>query len=1068
MENIIDFNAYVCRQVYGNDGYKIYAMEVDEKLYPNVHKNKYGNVSITGDMPELSQDIRYKIKGIEENGKYGVSYKIISISADKPIDEKETYNFLKEILTFNQAKELYIHYPNIVEMVSDNPNLKIDLSVLKGIKEKKFKMIKDKIIENFMFVDIINEYCGMLSLNILKKMYEEYKSIETIKKKIKNDPYKTLCRLNKIGFKTADKFLLQMQENGYDFGYDLLTSKQRCLGYIKFLLDENESNGDTYIKLEALKETVFASVPECSDKLIESLKDEDLALIKETLSVANKKTYETEEYLSNFIKEMLSSKPEPFEIDIEKYRKVNGIDLSDDQLSILEILSKNKLSILCGYAGCVDCDTEYFNGVMWKKISKYEDGEKVLQYNSDGTASLVYPNNYYKRKADCLWHFKTKYGLDQCLSDSHNVYYITSKGNLYSKTFKEVRENHNQKGFTGKFITTFSRFGTGIDLTDDEIRLMVAVFADGTFVKSNCSDLRYKQCRFHIKKKRKKERLVSIIKNLGLDYKVVQSSADGYHNYYVSVPIRCKHFPKDWYNATKNQFKIIMEELLHWDSYEKIKNRYSTANKYDADFVQYVFTVLGYRATININDRVGETYKTSDKQYIRKSKEYTVSYSKRTQIGMCCDTRDDHTKTSIEEYPTLDGYEYCFNVPSEMLVLRRNNKIFITGNCGKTQTAKAIINMLEDLNMSYVLLTPTGKSAKVLAENTDRKTSTIHRGLGYKPPTWTYNKDNKLPHDVIIIDEWSMTDIFLAKHLFEAIDRENTRVLLIGDSAQLPSVSCGNVLQDMISCNKIPTVNLNKVFRYSDGGLMNVATKVRNAEEYLYDVNQKITQFGENKDYSFVQTASENTESNVLSLYKKLLEKYSTDDIMVLTAYRKGRSGTINLNNELQKIANKNYGSSNNYRVGDTIYYVGDIVIQNQNNYNAQIYNCSDYDNTTLVANGETGYIKEINLYEDYLVINFDGIDIIYQREDMQAVTLGYAITIHKSQGANSKIVVLSTPSSQQYMLNSNIIYVGITRTKEKCFHIAEADVINRVIHKKENFDRKTLLSYFLSNKSVS
>lgn len=341
-------------------------------------------------------------------------------------------------------------------------------------------------------------------------------------------------------------------------------------------------------------------------------------------------------------------------------------------------------------SGCVDCDTEFFNGSKWKRIADYTKGDKVLQYNKDGTAELVYPIAYIKNKSDYLWHFKTKYGLDQCLSDEHTVVYKSSKtgcgneGRMNKIKFKELMRRHNTfiKGFSGRFYTSFDYSGNGIDLSDDEIRLMIATFADGHFFKDKYLD-NPTYCRFHIKKDRKKERLLYLAKLTGRYSKVVTSAADGYHDIYINVPFRAKSFPKDWYNCNKHQLKVIADEVMFWDGCYEKNNRYSTTIKSDADFVQFVFSALGYRAAINTSDRSGEKYFTCGKEYVRKSVEYSVSYTKRNMVGMS----SNQNKAKINKYKTLDGFEYCFTVPSHMLVLRRNDRIFITGNCGKSTMA---------------------------------------------------------------------------------------------------------------------------------------------------------------------------------------------------------------------------------------------------------------------------------------------------------------------------------------------------------------------------------------------
>jgi exodeoxyribonuclease V alpha subunit len=321
-----------------------------------------------------------------------------------------------------------------------------------------------------------------------------------------------------------------------------------------------------------------------------------------------------------------------------------------------------------------------------------------------------------------------------------------------------------------------------------------------------------------------------------------------------------------------------------------------------------------------------------------------------------------------------------------------------------------------------------------------------------------------------------MVDVRLFKRLIDAIDFERTKLLIIGDNAQLPSVGCGNLLHDFMQTNIIPTITLTKVFRYNDGGLMRVATDCRNCKTFLdKSMKSKMTTFGANEDYKFIDLDSEAIPKNVVGLYKKLLEQgNSIEDIQVLTAKNVGDCGTIVLNNMIQKVANKNYGSEKHMKVGEVTYYKGDLILQKQNNYKAEIdmdslseeerkyYIEMDEIPTAFVANGETGIVEEINL--KHIIINFDGIRVKYYREDMNMVGLGYAMSIHKSQGSASNNIILCTPQSHTFMLNSNLIYVGLTRMRKKCYHLGTLNTVNITIKKKENLNRHTFMQEMLIN----
>lgn len=389
---------------------------------------------------------------------------------------------------------------------------------------------------------------------------------------------------------------------------------------------------------------------------------------------------------------------------------------------------------------------------------------------------------------------------------------------------------------------------------------------------------------------------------------------------------------------------------------------------------------------------------------------------------------------------------------------------------GKSFTTQAMINMLKDNDKSFILMSPTGKAAKVISEYTGETAYTIHRGLGYSPMYgWCYNKECKLSYDVVIVDEFSMCDIFLFSHLIDAIDFECTKLIIIGDNAQLPSVGAGNLLHDFMESNVIPTTTLTKIFRYSDGGLMCVATDTRFCKPYLNkDMKNKVTQFGSNKDYAFIDMDSDSIPKSAVSMYKKLLENGNKpEDIQVLAAKNVGDCGTISLNNMIQKAINRNYGSDRFLKVGDIVYYDNDLVIQTQNNYRATMCNNEykviyedDEKQTAFVANGETGLIKYS--CKDYAIIDFDGILVRYEKEMMTTVKLGYAISIHKSQGSSIKNVIVCTPKSHMFMLNSNLIYVSLTRTTDKCFHLGSIASVNAAVKKKANLTRHTFLQDLL------
>lgn len=743
------FKGVVVRCTYNTPDFKIYALDVDKERYPDVKQNKYKNVSILGELPDLITDVEYEIIAEEQLSKYGTSYKVINIRRDLPTTIEDTYTFLSEILTENQAKTLVENYPDILQKVKNDDLKDIDLSKLKGIGEKTFEKIKEKIMVNFCLMELVIEFKNVLSMNMIKRIYEKYNSIDVLRKKLKSNPYTTLTRISRVGFKTADTIVLQLQkENIIDFDYDVKTSPDRCLSCVLYLLEENENDGHTKMNLADLRQQCLKTVPECAGHFVDVIKDDNIYYNKEHMEVSLRTTYETEKFIADTILSNLKNNKNVWDYDINRYKNVGDFELSDEQVQILDVVCKNNISILNGFAGS-----------------------------------------------------------------------------------------------------------------------------------------------------------------------------------------------------------------------------------------------------------------------------------------------------------------------------------------GKTASTQGLIKMLKDNDKTFKLLSPTGRAAKVLAENTNEQASTIHRGLGYVPPNqWSYNEDNKLHYDIIIVDEFSMVDIWLFKKLLDAIDFEHTKLLMIGDNAQLPSVSCGNLLHDFMEANIIPAVTLNKIFRYSSGGLMRVATDTRCCKQYLTnDMKSKATTFGENKDYTFIDLSSEMIPKNVVALYKKLLNNgCSIEDIQVLTAKNVGECGSVELNNMIQRVANPNYGSEINMKIGDTTYYEGDLILQTVNNYKAELdtrrlsteermqFSLKDDTPTAFIANGETAIIKEI--YNTYIIADFNGVYVKYYRNDMNMVKLGYAISIHKSQGGGFKTVILCSPQSHIFMLNSNLLYVGLTRMKEKLYHLGSLQSVNQAVKKKANLTRHTFMQNLLKH----
>lgn len=328
-------------------------------------------------------------------------------------------------------------------------------------------------------------------------------------------------------------------------------------------------------------------------------------------------------------------------------------------------------------SGCVDKDTEYLTPNGWVKFDKYVAGTKVAQYHMDGRMTFTTPAAYIKLPCDTMTLFENR-STSQCLSDEHRVIYYSTPTSKKPRevAFAEVKRRHekNATGFRGLFATTFTYDGPGVDYSEGELRLQVAVMADGRIVDGGADN--YTQMRFA--KERKYRRLLKLCQDFGLRYddrgwKPAKYSSGKEYEVIVWPKTRAKSFGVEFYDATARQLEIIVDEVMHWDGTTK-SGVYSSTRPGDVDFLQFAFASCGKRAVVGEDKR-------KDKYVGGYCGVLSVNKgSRRVSIRGV----NGNPPARMEEYKTLDGHKYCFDVDTGMLVLRRNGRIFITGNTGKS------------------------------------------------------------------------------------------------------------------------------------------------------------------------------------------------------------------------------------------------------------------------------------------------------------------------------------------------------------------------------------------------
>ena len=509
-----------------------------------------------------------------------------------------------------------------------------------------------------------------------------------------------------------------------------------------------------------------------------------------------------------------------------------------------------------------------------------------------------------------------------------------------------------------------------------------------------------------------------------------------------------------------------------------------------------------------LNNYIVDLVEKSDKVYYDKqTKDLSLM---KTYISECNIAQTIRQKVSNSTKWNIDIEKYRSNenitlTDEQMGILElvcNYDFAMLMGNSGsgKSSSVKALIDLLEDNQKTYTLLAPSGIASKRLRETTGRAASTIHRRL---------MSDATIDSDVLVIDEVSMVDVQLFSLLLNQIE-DYTKVILVFDSAQLASIQCGNLVQDLMDSHKVPCTQLTKVFRYGVGGIATVGADARNGKEYLTSTGKLNCENADKiKDYKFVQVNDEPLEQ-VMSEYDKLRKEYSAKDILILTPYNKGEFGTYAINQAIQEkynpadsidnIVSRKLPKSLGVPMELLNYHVGDKVINKKNNYHAlteegfehwtlSVQMQGDIDKLKVklgandervleaedklialnnqqpeeatVYNGDIGFIRNIDS-KGNVWVQFDEDMIVYRKSDLDNLLLAYACTSHASQGCEAKGVIFLTHPSQKRMLSRNLCYMSLTRAKEQLVEIGDISTISEALRINETRLRNTWLKELL------
>ena len=388
-----------------------------------------------------------------------------------------------------------------------------------------------------------------------------------------------------------------------------------------------------------------------------------------------------------------------------------------------------------------------------------------------------------------------------------------------------------------------------------------------------------------------------------------------------------------------------------------------------------------------------------------------------------------------------------------------NNISIITGGpgTGKTTMIKGIIMVYANINKlnsrgileNIILLAPTGRASKRMSETCNIGASTIHRFLKWDKESNTFgvNEFNKIHYNLIIIDETSMIDNHLLSSLFKGIDA-NTQIIFVGDEYQLPSVGPGLILNDMIKAD-LPHIKLETIYRQSNNSYIPLLAK---------DIKETNIDEGfltKRDDYSFITCDSHEIKTILIEIIDKYLKKkMDINKIQVLAPMYKGENGIDNLNIILQQKLNPKSSKKIEVVIGPITYRVGDKILNLVNDVDQNIYN------------GDIGYIKDINFKskKDFIVIDYDGNEVSYKRENIQSFTHAYAITIHKSQGSEFDHVIMPMTLNYSRMLYNKLLYTGVSRAKKSLILIGSIEAFSRSVNNNYSYIRKTSLAVKIQN----
>lgn len=747
---------------------------------------------------------------------------------------------------------------------------------------------------------------------------------------------------------------------------------------------------------------------------------------------------ETIEFIGSIDKIRFQANDSTFKIVTVKISKLLEGNPKENMFG--DVVFKGEMAMLSG-------DDYYFKGLL-EDNEKYGPQYKLLFSRRDKPVEKMSKEDFrrFLHVLSARWapSINKKFDNPKTVFEEHDVEALTSIEGIGIKTARALLKKYeSQKDYSAAYVE-FAKWGFTTRITRKIVDAYKSVEKAVETIKANPYDL---------------------IDVVGIGFKTIDKKALEF-GIAENDPRRVKAFIMDYFDkcATEGSSWVTPKQLKAYLA----KNIFNcdTASTFQWIEDSSLFVVMKIDNETRITRKIDfDAEQLSAVDLMRLS-----SFSNNTPLK--------NVDKTIQQIETSQGFKYSDEQISGIHKMLDNQVSVLRGpgGVGKTSCLNAVVKVLSNNNLRIATCALSGKAADNLRQITGNKGKTIHRLIGINESGVTYNSKNPLPYDVIILDELSMVNVHLFSKLLEAIG-DGARLIMVGDSAQLDAIGVG-VMRGIVNSNVIPVITLRRIHRQAqDSAIVTHSLTYRTGKMPQVTEKDSWHRLGINKDLGYVFENPDNEDKimdDAFMVYQQMMKKYDVASIQLLTPMT---SNCFALNNRVQEIANPKSKSKNEYVMypnSDYSYILreGDKVLNTSNNYDT--ISANNEAEILPIFNGNTGIIEKIDIERDkkgkivnaYFTINFDGVGRVLLKEaDIKHIQLGYAMTVHKSQGSTIPCVIIALPF--QFVLNSReLLYTALTRASDECYLLTSMRTLKATIKKTSGSVNRVNLDYFLKRES--